>query len=104
MIFISARVELVTEDVAAYVSGAQKLIEPTRTEKGCQLYAMAVDINAPNVVWISEQWDCDADLFAHLAAPHIAEFIALSSTLTIKDMDVRKYEISSVGPLEIPEA
>lgn len=104
MIFISARVELAATDVAAYVAGAQKLIEPTRIEQGCQLYAMAIDINDPNVVWISEQWNSDADLFAHLAAPHIAEFIALSGTLTIIDMDVRKYEISSVGPLEIPQA
>ena len=104
MLVISARVELAPGDIEAYIASAQKIVEPTRAEKGCQLYAIARDINDPNVVWISEQWDEEEDLFAHLRADHINEFLEVAGALTITHMNVIRYEVSSAGPLEIPEA
>jgi quinol monooxygenase YgiN len=103
MLSISARIELATDDVATYIAGARKILEPTRAETGCELYAIAVDIVEPNVIWISEQWNTEKDLFAHLDTPHIVEFLAVCATVTITDMQVIRYEVSSAGPFEIPE-
>ena len=104
MLVISAQIELAPEDTAAYIAGAKKVIEPTRAEDGCQLYAMAQDITNPNTIWISEQWESESHLFAHLATPHITEFLQLSAGLTITNMNVIRYEVSAAGPLEIPSA
>ena len=66
MLAISARIELASKDIAAYIAAAQSIIEPTHAEPGCHLYAIAVDINLPNVIWITEQWENDEALLAHL--------------------------------------
>ena len=104
MLAISARIELASKDMAAYVAGAKKIIEPTRAEAGCQLYAIAVDIEHANVIWITEQWESEEHLYDHLATPHIAEFLALCAAVEITGMDVIKYDVSAAGPLEIPQS
>lgn len=103
MLAISARIELASKDIAAYIAAAQSIVEPTHAEPGCHLYAIAVDINLPNVIWITEQWENDDALLAHLAMPHIAEFMAFCGTVEITDMNVIRYDLSAVGPLILPE-
>lgn len=104
MIAISARVELAPGDIDSYVQAAAPVVPVTREEKGCLLYAMARDIREDNVIWISEEWETEEDLFAHLRSDHIREFLARTETLEIRAMEVRKYEVSSVGPLEMPQS
>ena len=55
------------------------------------------------VVWVSEQWASQADLDAHLKTPHVAAFLEACAALEILDMEVRRYEVSSVGDLVMPE-
>ena len=102
MIAVTARVEVEPADADAFVAASAKLIEPTRAERGCTLYAMARDIVADNVVWISEEWDCDADLDAHLRSAHIKAFYVDIAPLRIRVLETRKYEVSSVGPVVMP--
>ena len=104
MLAIAARIELAPKDAAAYIAAAQKIIEPTHAEPGCQLYAIAVDINLPNVIWITEQWESESAIMAHLGMPHIVEFMAFCGTVEITDMNVIKYDVSAAGPLVLPEA
>lgn len=103
MLAIIAKVELAAEDADRYIEAAQSLVAPTLKEKGCLVYGMARDICEPNVVWISEQWESQADLDAHLRTGHIRDFIAMSSTLKVLSMDARQYEVKSVGPVVMPE-
>jgi quinol monooxygenase YgiN len=100
---IIARVQLTEDSAPKYIEGAKKLIEPTLKEPGCEVYGMAVDIQDPTVVWISEQWTSQAHLDAHLKTPHIQEFIAYSSTLDVVSMDARQYAVSSVGDVVLPD-
>jgi quinol monooxygenase YgiN len=104
MLAISARIELASKDIAAYVAAAQKIIGPTHDEPGCQLYAFAIDINYPNVIWVTEQWENESALMAHLAMPLIVEFLAFCETVEITDMNVVKYDVSAAGPLVLPES
>jgi quinol monooxygenase YgiN len=55
------------------------------------------------VVWISEQWASQAQLDAHLKTAHVAAFLEACASLEILDMEVRRYEVSSVGDLVMPE-
>lgn len=103
MLAISARIELAPKDTAAYIAAAQKIIAPTHAEAGCQLYAIAVDINLPNVIWITEQWASEDAIMAHLGMPHIVEFLTFCGTVEITDMSIIKYDVSAAGPLVLPE-
>ena len=103
MLVISAKIELAPKDAAAYAAAAQKIIAATHAEPGCQRYAIAVDVNDSNVIWISEQWESESALMAHLAMPHIVEFMAFCGTVEITGMDVVRYDVSAAGPLVLPE-
>lgn len=103
MLAISAKIELAPKDAAAYVAAAQKIITATHAEPGCQRYSIAVDVNHSNVIWISEQWESESALMAHLGMPHIVEFLAFCGTVEITDMDVVRYDVSAAGPLVLPE-
>lgn len=104
MLAISARIELAAKDVAAYIAAAQKIIEPTHAEPGCLLYSIAIDVTHSNVIWITEQWQDESDLWGHLGLPHIVEFLAFCETVEITDMNVIKFEVSAAGPLDLPES
>ena len=41
--------------------------------------------------------------WAHLKTPHVAAFLEACVALEILDMEVRRYEVSSVGNLVMPE-
>lgn len=104
MIFVCGRIELEPAHTDVFIEAISAIIETTRREKGCSIYAIARDVVQPNVIWISEEWETEEDLYTHLATPHVADFLAKVASLTIHSMDARKYEVSSVGPIELPES
>jgi len=104
MIFVCGRIELEPAHTDAFIEAISAIIETTRKEKGCTIYAIARDVVQSNVLWISEEWETEEDLAAHLATPHVADFLAKVSSLTIRSMDARKYQVSSVSPMGIPES
>ena len=100
---VIVRIQLSAESAPAYAEAAKAVVAATREEAGCQWYGIAVDVADPCVVWVSEQWASQADLNAHLKTPHVATFLDACSALKILDMEVRRYEVSSVGDLVTPE-
>ena len=100
---VIVRIQLSAESALAYAEAAKAVVAATRGEAGCQWYGIAVDVADPCVVWVSEQWASQADLDAHLKTPHVAAFLEACSALEILDMEVRRYEVSSVGDLVMPE-
>ena len=100
---VIVRIQLSAESAPAYAEAAKAVVVATREEAGCQWYGIAVDVADPCVVWVSEQWASQADLDAHLKTPHVAAFLEACAALEILDMEVRRYEVSSVGDLVIPE-
>ena len=100
---VIVRIQLSAESALAYAEAAKAVVAVTREEAGCQWYGIAVDVADPRVVWVSEQWASQADLDAHLKTPHVAAFLEACAALEILDMEVRRYEVSSVGDLVMPE-
>ena len=49
------------------------------------------------MVWISEEWESEEALMAHLQTPHISHFITLAQGMQILDADIKKYTVSAVG-------
>lgn len=101
-IAISARLVIEPGRVDEYLQAAQDVIRHTREEQGCELYAFARDIQQPNVIWISEQWQSDAALQQHFATEHLGRFLKRVADIELLDIDVRKYEVASIGSLTPP--
>ena len=100
---IIVRIQLGADSAAPYAEAARAVVAATRQEDGCEWYGIATDVTDPCVVWISEQWASQAHLDAHLKTPHVAAFLEACTALEILDMEVRRYEVSSVGDLVMPE-
>ena len=100
---VIVRIQLSEESAPKYAEAAQAVVASTRQEAGCQWYGIATDVTDPWVVWVSEQWASQADLDAHLKTPHVGAFLQACAALEILDMEVRRYEVSSVGDLVMPE-
>lgn len=101
-ITISARVEVDPGRLDDYLAAAGALIEPTRAEPGCQIYAFARDIQQPNLVWISEQWASEGDLARHLASPHVTTFLQRVADIPLLSMEARQYSLSAIGSVTPP--
>ena len=100
---VIVRIQLSQESAPKYAEAAKAVVESTRQEEGCQWYGIAADVTDPCVVWVNEQWASQAALDAHLKTPHVSAFLQACAGLDILDMEVRRYEVSSVGDLIMPE-
>ena len=54
----------------------EALVEPTSREKGYVNYDLHQGIEDPDRFFFYENWESDADLDAHLDAPHLRDFAA----------------------------
>ena len=90
--------EIVIEEGAAdQVSEALRTMEAaTRDEPGCLTYAFSLDICEPTTMRITERWESTADLAAHFATPHMAEFQAAMAANPSEGTEVHCYEANEV--------
>jgi len=54
MIFVCGRIELEPAHTDAFIEAISAIIETTRKEKGCTIYAIARDVVQSNVLWIAK--------------------------------------------------
>jgi quinol monooxygenase YgiN len=52
------------------------LAERSLTEPGCQRYDVHQDLDAPDRIWLYEQWAGPVDLEQHDQTTHVAKFVA----------------------------
>jgi quinol monooxygenase YgiN len=83
----------------AAIAAAREMMTETHKEKGCHAYVFSGDLADPTLVHLYELWESEADLHAHFATAHMARFQATNASVKPRDFDVKRYEISSVGPV-----
>ena len=99
MIAISAKITVAPEFTDAYVKASLEIIPVTRKEAGCNFYAFGRDLEDANVILISEEWTSDQALRDHLQSPHITAFLEKTQSMKLQSVDVKKYDVRSVGGL-----
>lgn len=72
-----------------------KVIQATRAEDGCIQYNYAEDMLEPGHIRISEVWESQEHLTAHLSAPHMKVWIEERATLSLSGRVVTAYTASS---------
>lgn len=85
--------------VAAVRPAIQAMIEASRAEDGCILYAFAEDVLQPGVIRISEKWESWDALKAHGATDHMATWRAALADIEILGRDVVAFEMGEIREL-----
>ncbi len=74
MIVVSGTLRTTPQALARLGEAMRAVIETTRGEEGCRVYAFSADVIEPGLIRIYEEWDNREALAAHSRAPHIAEW------------------------------
>ncbi|WP_296679033.1 putative quinol monooxygenase [Novosphingobium sp.] len=76
-----------------------KVIEATRREDGCVQYNYAEDMIDPGLIRVSEIWESEAQLSAHLQTPHMAVWQKERAALGLSERDITVFTAGPGKPL-----
>ncbi|MEI6641873.1 MAG: putative quinol monooxygenase [Novosphingobium sp.] len=92
MIIVMGKLRIDAEAIEAALPAARKVVAATQSEDGCIQYDYSRDISDPEIFHITERWTSREALAAHLKTPHVAEWIAVLSGMTMKERNIRIYD------------
>jgi quinol monooxygenase YgiN len=99
MLVIAGRIEIDPANKQVAVAAAVEMMAETRREAGCISYTFSGDLAEPGRILVFEEWESQEALDAHFASPHMARFQKAMGGFGIREMDVKRYEVASVGPI-----
>jgi quinol monooxygenase YgiN len=99
MIIVTGRVRVHADQRDAALSAAQDMRKRTIDEPGCVDYRFWSATDDPGAFLLFEQWEEQSALEAHLAAPHMAAFLAQIGSAVDGPLEVTRFEVSSHGSL-----
>lgn len=99
MIVITAKVTLRPEAEELAIAAVETMTTATLAEPGCISYRFYRDLLEPTQIFVFEEWESEAALAEHFAAPHMAEFRQHVPHFVASDIQIQCYEISAVKPL-----
>ncbi|WP_438727214.1 putative quinol monooxygenase [Parasphingorhabdus sp. DH2-15] len=99
MIIVEGWIKFADGEIARVKTPAMQAVSETLKEDGCLHYCMAIDIDDPNLIRISERWRDEEALAAHFTAPHMVEFGKLLASVKRESADVRAYSAEEVRRL-----
>lgn len=92
MILVTGHLRVAPDKIAALRPAARRMLEATRKEDGCLLYAFAEDVIEPGVIRIVERWADWPSLEAHGKVPHMADWRAALKEIGVLDRSVIAHE------------
>ncbi len=99
MLVIAGHIEIDPANREAAIAAAREMAEATRREAGCVAYVFSADLDDPGVFRLFEEWESQAALDEHFKTAHMAEFQKQIGSLGVKEMNIKKYVVSSGGSL-----
>ncbi|MCB1502939.1 MAG: antibiotic biosynthesis monooxygenase [Bauldia sp.] len=88
MILVTGYFRIAPEAVDALRPHMKAVIEATRREDGCILYAFAEDVIEPGTIRIVERWRDWPSLEAHGKSPHIAAWRVARQDIVVESAEV----------------
>lgn len=74
------------------IAAALVVMEATRAEDGCEAYTFSADFADPGRFYVVEQWASAAAMDAHMASPHLAEFMGKMGAFGVTGASLTKWE------------
>jgi quinol monooxygenase YgiN len=78
-------------------AAAIEIMKETHKEEGNLAYSFSADLSDPGLIYIFEKWQDQEALDFHFKTPHMAAFQKAAGGLGVKEMNLEKFEIASVG-------
>ncbi|MGB1220278.1 MAG: putative quinol monooxygenase [Alcanivoracaceae bacterium] len=75
MIIVKGSIPVRTEDRPQALALVQELARESRHERGCLVYDVLVQADAPEVIVLWQQWSCVEALEEHFASSHVDAFL-----------------------------
>lgn len=66
-------------------------VEATRRESGCDHYTYGVDLQDPNLLHVSERWQDEAAMDAHMGTAHMATLMGVLGGARVEGMSIKAY-------------
>lgn len=99
MIIVAGTVRIPENRFDELLETARNMIETTRKEAGCIVYAFARDLADDGLLRIYEEWESRQHLDAHLKQPHMGPWRAKLAEIGASDRNLKTYETSGGAPL-----
>ncbi len=97
MIIVQGHARFAPGTAAAHLEAMRTMLNATRAEDGCLLYAFAFDLIDPDLLHITERWSDARALAAHGTSPHMAEFRKVMAAAQPLEITVDRFETE--GPI-----
>jgi len=88
MLTVIAKIKANQNSLEKVSNELQRLVEPTRNEKGCIDYILHQDNDDPSIFIFYENWETSVDLDAHMESEHFLE--CFQNIEGIFELDVNK--------------
>ena len=99
MIVVAGTATIHPEHWDKAVEQAQQMSAATEAETGCVSYRIYVHPIQHVTFFIFEEWENAEALAQHFQTPHLQAFSAYLASVVNGNLDIKRYEVSSVGPL-----
>ncbi|WP_108858538.1 putative quinol monooxygenase [Ruegeria sp. Alg231-54] len=99
MLIVTGTVEVSLDSVDKAIEAAQKMVAETVKESGCLIYEFSQILGQSNEFRVYEEWQDQAALEAHFAAPHMAEFQAVLGEVGVVSSDIYRIVGGEKQPL-----
>jgi quinol monooxygenase YgiN len=93
LIVVTGHVRFAPEKIAGLRPHIRAMLEATRKEPGCLVYAFAEDFLDPGVIRIVERWDTWPALEAHGKMAHMVVWRAAVKEAGVLDREVTAHEV-----------
>jgi quinol monooxygenase YgiN len=94
-ILVIGTVRIPADRIKAFHPYMKAMVDFSRAEDGCLLYAYAEDVLEPGLLRVTELWRDEAALAAHLTAPHLAEWRSSWSKFGVSERRLFAYEVGA---------
>ena len=99
MLLIEGWLKLATGEFDKVREAGIAMVKATNQESGCLHYAFAQDIADPDLIRISERWESQEALAAHMASPHMTQFNQAMAGVQREAADLRLYSAEELRKL-----
>ena len=91
-IIVTGIIDLDPAHREAAVEAANVLMAATRAEEGCEHYVFSGDFADPGRIHVLEQWASQEEMDAHMATPHLADFMTAMGGFGVKAASLTKWD------------
>ena len=93
MIAVIGQVRFPADAPPTLAEAMRRVIDASRAEAGCLLYAYGADLAEPGLYRVSELWESREALDAHFAAPHMRQWQEEREALGMIEREMWVYEV-----------